>query len=438
VLFGLVPALHVSRPVLTQALREGGARTTGGLRRQLTRNLLVVTEIALALVLLIGAALLIRTFAAVSSVKPGFDTAGVLTMKTSLAGVKYDTAAKMETLIRNMQEHFEALPGVEGVAFASMLPIEPGMDLPFSIVGRTPPNGGAYQGGEQYRLVSAHYFAALGIPLRHGRRFSDADSSGGAPVVIVNEAFAKKYWPKEDALGQSVMIGHGLGPEIEDRSRLLVGIVGNVRERGLDQDLAPVYYVPAAQAPDGLIALTNRVVPCSWVLRTRGGASSLGGSLQREMQRVDPQLAAADIYSMAQVVSKSTARQNFNMLLLGIFAAVALVLAAVGIYGVMAFTVEQRTAEIGIRMALGAQQSQMLGLIMRHGLVLAGIGVATGAAAAFGLTRLLARLLFGVTASDPATFAGVSAALAAVALLACFIPARRAARVDPMVALRGD
>jgi predicted permease len=434
--FGLVPALQISRPDLNQALREGGARTTGGSRRQLTRSVLVVAEIALSLVLLIGAALLIRTVVAVSSVKPGFDTANVLTMKTSLAGAKYNSAAKMEVLIRNAQEHFESLPGVESAAYAFNLPIEGGVDLPFSIVGRAPPHGEPYQGDHQYRLISAHYFQVLGIPLRRGRVFSDSDSSRGAPVVILNEAFAKKYWPKDDPLGQSIVIGHGLGPEFEDKPRLIVGVVGNVRESGLDQDLAPVFYVPEAQAPDGLVALGNRILPSSWILRTRGNPSSLAGSVQREMLHVDPQLPVADVHSMAEIVSKSTARQSFNMLLLGIFAGVALLLAAVGIYGVMAYTVEQRTAEIGIRVALGAQQMQMLGLIMKHGLLLAGIGVAVGAGAAYGLTRLLSKLLFGVAANDPATFIGVSAILATVALLACLIPARRAARVDPIVALR--
>jgi predicted lysophospholipase L1 biosynthesis ABC-type transport system permease subunit len=237
-------------------------------------------------------------------------------------------------------------------------------------------------------------------------------------------------------LGHSILIGHGLGPEFEERPRLIVGIVGDVRERGLDRDLAPVYYVPEAQAPDGLVALCNRVVAASWVLRTRGNPAALAGSVQREMLRVDPQLPVAQVCSMARIVAKSTARQNFNMLLLGIFAGVALLLATVGIYGVMAYTVEQRTAEIGIRVALGARQVQMLGLILKHGLLLAGMGVAIGLGAAYGLTRLLAGLLFGVTASDPATFVIVSVILTAVALLACFIPASRAARVDPIVALR--
>ncbi|HTP88115.1 MAG TPA: ABC transporter permease [Bryobacteraceae bacterium] len=438
VVFGLVPALQISRPDLNQALREGGARTTGGSKRQFTRSTLVVTEIALSLVLLIGAALLIRTFMSVSSVQTGFDASNVLTMKTSLAGKKYDNARKMETLIRNMQDHFEALPGVEHAAYAFNLPVEPGVDLPFSIVGRPAPDGGPYNGDHDYRLVSPHYFEAMRIPLRRGRLFNNSDSNSGAPVVIINEAFAKKYWPKDDPIGQSIMIGHGLGPEFEDKVRVIIGVVGNVHEDGLDQELPPIYYVPEAQSPDGMVALGNRILPSSWILRTRGNPGSLAGTVQREVLKVDSQLPVAQVYPMKEIVAKSTARQNFNMLLLGIFAGVALLLAAVGIYGVMAYTVEQRTAEIGIRVALGAQQSQMLALVMRHGLVLAGIGVAIGLGAAFGLTRLLARLLFGVKASDPWTFIGVAAVLALVALLACLIPARRATRVDPVIALRSE
>jgi len=436
--FGLVPALQISRPDLNQALREGGARTTGGSDRQLTRNILVVAEIALSLVLLIGSALLIRTFVAVSSVKPGFDTTNVLTMKTSLAGAKYNSAAKMEALTRQMQEHFESLPGVEAAAWSLVLPIEAEIDLPFTIVGRTPKNGNRYEDDEQYRPISSHYFEALGIPLRRGRTFNASDTGAALPVVIINEAFAKKFWPKEDPLGQSVMIGHGLGPEFEDKPRVIVGVVANVRERGLDQDLVPVFYVPEAQSPDGLIKLGNNVISSSWILRTRANPSSLISRVQRETLRVDPQLPVAQIYTMAQVISKSTARQDFNMLLLGIFAGIALLLAAVGIYGVMAYTVEQRTAEIGIRVALGARQTQMVGLIMRHGLFLACIGVGVGTAVAFALTRYLKTLLFGIASNDPLTFILVPALLTLVALLASFIPARRAARVDPVIALRAE
>jgi predicted permease len=399
---------------------------------------LAVAEIASSLVLLIGAALMMRTFVVVRSVKPGFDAANALTMKTSLAGAKYSTAPKMETLIRNMEEHFESLPGVQAAAYAFSLPVEGGPDMPFSIIGHAPPHGEPYQGSEQYRLVSAHYFRALGVPLRRGRLFNDADSSRGAPVVILNEAFAKKYWPKEDPLGLSISIGHGMGPEFEDRPRLIVGIVGNVRENGLDQDLPPVYYVPEEQAPDGMIARSNRMFPSTWIVRTSGSPSALAGSVEREMLRVDPQLPVSEVYSMAQIVSKSTARQNFNMLLLGIFAGVALLLAAAGIYGVMAYSVEQRTHEIGVRMALGANRREVLGLVLKRGMTLALAGLAVGMVAAFGLTRLLKSMLFGIAPHDPGTFVAVPVLLTLVSALACAIPARRAAKVDPMVALRHE
>lgn len=435
-LFGLVPALQISRPDLGQVLREGGAGTTGGARRQTTHSVLAVAELALSLVLVIGAVLMIRTFVAVRSVKLGFDVANVLTMKTSLAGAKYNTATKTETLIRNVQQHFESLPGVQAAAFAFNLPIDGGPDFPFSIIGHAPPHGDPYQGDEQYRMVSAHYFRALGIPLRRGRLFNNADSSRGVPVVILNEAFAKKYWPKEDPLGLSIIIGQGMGPEFEDKPRLIVGIVGNVRENGLDRELPPVYYVPVAQAPDGMVARSNRFFPSTWIVRTSGKPSALASSVRREMLRVDPQLPVSKIFSMAQIVSISTARQNFNALLLGIFAGVALLLATSGIYGVMAYSVEQRTNEIGIRMALGAKQMQILRLIMGHGLLLALTGLAVGLGAAYGLTRLLRSLLFGVAANDPATFVVAPVVLAGAALLASFIPARRASKLDPVVALR--
>ncbi len=434
-IFGLVPALQISRPDLNLTLREGGARTTAGARRQMTRQLLVISEIALSLVLLVGATLLIRTFRAIHNVQPGFDMARVLTMKTSLAGHKYDTAAKMGSLIDRVQERFEALPGAQYAAFAFNLPMEDGVDLPFSIVGR-PPHEGPYEGDEFYRLISAHYFEAMGIPLRRGRLFTRSDSGSGAPVVIINEAFAKKHWPKDDPLGQTIIIGKGLGPEFEDKPRPIVGIVGNVHENGLDQDAPPIYYVPEGQAPDGVVALGNRVLAASWIVRTAGDPASLTPVVQREMLQVDPQLPVSKIYSMAQVTSKSTTRQNFNMMLLGIFAGVALLLAAVGIYGVMAWTVEQRTNEIGIRMALGAPSGRMLAQVLAQGLILAGIGVAIGLAAAYGLTRYLASLLYGVKPADVASFVIVSLILTSIALLACFIPARRASRIDPVIALR--
>jgi putative ABC transport system permease protein len=254
--------------------------------------------------------------------------------------------------------------------------------------------------------------------------------------VIINEAFARKYWPKQDALGQRITIGKGLGPEFEDPTREVVGIIRDLRERGLDNDVPPLMYVPQAQVRDALTAFTSKIVPIAWVVRTAADPLTLVGSIRREVTGVDSQQAVFEFRSMEQVLEKSMATRRFILLLLCLFAGIALLLAAIGIYGVMAYDVEQRTHEIGIRMALGADRGDVVSLVIRHGMTLAGIGVAIGLVAAFGVTRVLSALLFGVKATDPLTFGGVAAVLTGVALVAVWIPAHRATRVDPMTALR--
>ena len=438
VLFGLVPALQLSRPTLNMSLREGGARTTAGTARQRTRSALVVAEIALSLVLLVGAALMIRTFLALRDVQPGFQTASVLTLSSSLAGQKYETAAAVERLSTELTRRLESLPGVQASAYALCLPLQLGPDMPFAIAGKPPRDGGPFNGDVDYRPVSWHYFQTLGIPLRRGRLFDERDSSTGPWSVIINEAMAKKFWPKEDPLGATITIAKGLAPELADRSRQVIGVVGDVHEAGVDQEAPPVMYVPVGQVPNGMIALGNRILPSSWAVRGAGDPAALARAVQQEMLRVDPDLPVARVMSMDRLLAKSMARQNFNMILLGIFGGIALLLAAIGIYGVMSFTVEQRTNEMGIRTALGASTGQLLWLVIGHGLLLAGIGVAIGLAASFGLTRLMASLLYGVKATDAATFVAVAAILSAVAAVACYIPARRATRVDPITALRWE
>ena len=438
VLFGLVPALQVSRPDPNAALREGGARTTAGSRRQRTRNILVVVETALALVLLVGAALMIRTFLALRNVQPGFQVRSVVTMSTSLAGQKYETAAGVERLATELTRRLESLPGVQGATYALSLPMQLGPDMPFSIAGKVPHDGGPYNGDEFYRPVGVHYFQTLGIPLRRGRSFDERDSSTGRWTLIVNEAMAKKYWPNEDPIGAIVTIGKGLAPGFEDPPREVVGVVGNVREAGVDQDPPPVLYIPVGQEPNGFIALANRVLPSSWAVRTTGDPTSLARAIQQEVLRVDPDLPVARLMPMDRILAESVARQNFNMILLGIFGGVALLLAAIGIYGVMSYSVQQRTNEMGIRIALGAGTGQLLRLVVGQGLLLAGIGVAIGLAASFGLTRVMSSLLYGVKATDAGTFAAVAVLLSGVAALACYIPARRATRVDPIVALHHE
>jgi predicted permease len=256
--------------------------------------------------------------------------------------------------------------------------------------------------------------------------------------VIVNQAFAKKYWPEEDPIGHSMTIGKGLGPEFEEPAREIVGIVGNVRENGLTGSDQAVMYVPASQITDGLTQLANKVIPLSWVVRASMEPSALASAIQHEFLAVDDQLPVSRFRTMEQVISESTARTNFNMLLLTIFAGTALLLAALGIYGLMSYSVEQRTQEIGIRVALGASGSNILRMVLRRGLLLAGIGLAVGLAAAFGLTRLLSSLLFGVKASDPIAFCAVMVTLASVASVAIYVPARRATRIDPLIALRSE
>ncbi len=437
-LFGLAPALHLSRTDLGATLKEGGGRGASGARATKTRGALVVAEIALALVLLVGATLLIRTFVGLRQVQPGFDPHQVLTMKMSLAGSKYASTAAVERLTREVTQRIDALPGVVVSATAITLPTEDSTDLPFIIEGRALKAGEMYHGDEQYRNVSVNYFKALSIPLVRGRLFDLRDTTGTTPVVIINAAMAKRHWPKEDPIGQRLNIGKGLGPEFEDSTREIVGIVGDVREAGLDQPVPPVMYVPNGQIPDGLTKLANAVLPSTWIVRAATTASSLTGQIQKEFLAVDPLLAVSNVRTMEQVIGASIARQNFNMLLLTIFGVTALALAAIGIYGLMSYSVEQSTHDIGVRLALGAERRDILSLVVFRGMRLAAIGLVIGVAAAAAAVRVLSGMLFGVRPLDPATFAAVFGTLAVTAFLACYLPARRAMAVDPIIALRAE
>jgi putative ABC transport system permease protein len=437
VLFGLLPALRISKLDVNSVLKEASGRSGTGLRHNRVRSVLVAAEMALAVILVAGAALMIRTFVGLRSVQPGFDPHHVITMQTSLSGGRYDSTAKVANMIRQVVDHIEALPGVRAAAATVTVPVDSiGLDLPINIEGRPPAKGDLYNGDEFWRFGSPHYFSALGVPLLKGRVFDLRDTGNSARVMIVNQAFAAKYWPKGDPIGQRITIGKGLGPQFEEPAREIVGIIGNIRENGLKNGDEPVMYVPQSQITDGLTQLANSVIPLSWVVQTAGDPSSLSAAIQHEIQSVDSQLAASKIRTMDQVISESTARQNFNMLLLTIFAGLALLLAAIGIYGLMSYTVEQRTQELGIRMALGASRGDMLKLVVRQGMLLTGIGLTVGLSASLGLNRLLANLLFGVKTTDPVTYAAVAIILISVALLATYIPARRATKIDPVVALR--
>jgi predicted permease len=436
ILFGLFPALHASNPDLASSLKESSGRSGSSRRHNFARSVLVVSEMALALVLLVGAALLIRTFVGLSTVKPGFDPHHVLTLQTSMGGGNYATTAKVNDLVVNVCRRIESLPGVDAAASSVVLPLTDAIDLPFNIVGKPPAKADQYNGDEQWRSVSEHYFQVFRIPVLRGRTFRQTDSVGAPKVVVINDAMARQYWPKQDPLGQVIIIGQGIGPQFADPPRQIVGVVANVRETGLDGGEVGVMYIPQSQVPEGITTLVAQVIPLSWEVRTVADPLQMRMPIEKQFGAVDATMTPTRERSMEQVVSKSVARQSFNTLLLGIFAAVALLLAAIGIYGLMAYGVEQRRQEIGIRMALGAGGAQMLRMVLGQGMKLAAIGVAIGLVLAWAMTRFLGSLLFGVKAFDPMTFGGVALLLTAVALAATAIPARRAARTAPDQALR--
>jgi len=436
ILFGLFPAIHVSRMDVNSALKETSGRSGTGLRQNRVRGLLVISEMALAVILLTCAALMIRTFFGLRSAQPGFDSHNVITMQTSLTGGKYDTTAKAENMIRQAAQRIESLPGVQSAAATVMLPIEGGIDLPIIIDGRPLDKGNPFHGDEQWRFITSHYFKAFSIPLMRGRSFDERDTGKSERVVIINLAFAKKYWPNDDPIGKTMSVGKGLGADFAEPTRQIVGIVGNVRETGSSGTDQPVMYVPQGQITDGLTKLVNGVIPLSWAIHTATDPSALSVAIQHEFLAVDGQLPVAKIRTMQQVIAESAARQNFNTLLLTIFAGLALLLAAIGIYGLMSYTVEQRMQEFGIRLALGAATRDMLGMIVRQGMLLAGIGLTIGLGAAYWLAQLLAKVLVGVQAKDPVAYTAVAVTLISVALFATVIPGLRATKVDPLNALR--
>src|SRR5579883_1523989 len=438
IIFGLFPALHISNPDVASTLREASGRTGTGRKQNRVRKVLVGIEMALALVLLTSAVLLIRTFVGLSSVQSGIDPHNVLTLQTSLAGGNYSTTDKVDRFATQVVRRLETLPGVQSAALAVALPTQTEIDLPFAIAGKAPKSGQTYNGDEQYRFISPHYFAVFKIPLLRGRYFDERDVQNGAKVVIINQAMAKKYWPKDDALGAVITIGKGLGPQFEDAPRQVVGIVGDVRESGLADKDVGVMYLPQSQVPDGVTQLANSALPLGWCIRTATDPNTLRTAVQREFQAVDSLMPVSKMRPMEEVLAEGVARQRFNMLLLSIFAGIALILAAIGIYGLMSYSVEQQTQELGIRMALGAGRAEVLRLIVRQGMIPAIAGVAVGLAIAFALTQLLSTLLYGVKPNDPLTYASVALVLLLVALFSTWVPALRAARIDPATALRDE
>jgi predicted permease len=435
ILFGLFPAISASRADLNSSLKESSNRSGTGFRQSKARSLLVISEVSLALVLLVGSALLIRTFIALHSVNPGFNPHNILTLEMSLTGDRFQKTAGVAELSREARERLSAIPGAESVTSACCLPLEGKFGLPFNIVGR-PPVKGKDTPGSGWMNVSPGYFDVFRIPILRGRAIKESDTAGAPGVVLINETLAKQYWPKQDPVGQQIIIGKDVGPEFEEPARLIVGVVGDTHAGGLNRAPGPMLFVPQAQVTDGMTALNARITALIWSVRTHDDPHQAANAITEQLRQASGGFPVARVRTMDEVVGHSTARENFNMLLLTIFGGVALVLAAIGIYGLMAYSVQQRTQEMGIRMALGADRGAIRKLVVWHGMRLAIIGVVVGIAAAFGLTRLIASFLFGVKSWDPIVFITVPLILGAVALLAVWLPATRAAKLDPMQALR--
>jgi predicted permease len=436
IVFGLFPALTASRTDLNSALKESSNRAGTGFRQGKARSLLVVSEVSLALVLLIGSALLIRTFFALHGVGPGFDAHNVLTLEMSLNGERYQKTAGVAQLLRDGRNRLNALPGVEAAAATYWLPIQVDDGLPFQILGR-PVEKGRY--GSKWMSVSPGYLGLFKIPILRGRDFTENDTAAAPGVALINEALAKQLWPNQDPLGQHVIVGADMGPTlVGEPVREIIGVVADTHNSGLGSPPVPMMLVPVAQVADGYAAAYSDIQPLLWVVRTRGDPHQSIAAVVEQLRLASGGFPVAHIRTMDEVMGSSTARESFNMMLLTIFGAVALVLAAIGIYGLMAYSVEQRTQEMGIRMALGADRSAVRKLVVWHGMRLALMGVAVGLAAAFALTRLIASFLFGVKSWDPAVFIAATLILSAVALLAVWLPATRASKVDPMQALRAE
>ena len=435
VLFGLIPALQSARTDLNASLKDATGRSGSVFRHNKARSLLVVVEVAMALLLLVGSALLIRTIVALRTVDPGYDTHNVLTMRMSLTGEQFAKTASVERLVKDGLDKLRAIPGVEAATATCCVPLEGGYGLPFRILGR-PLEKGPFHGGGAWLTLSPGYFDVFKMKMKRGRAFTERDDASAPAVVIINETMAKQFWKDKDPLADRIMIGAGVMKELAaERDRQIVGVVNDVRDGGLNNDPQPHMYVPNAQVPDALNALNVRITPVAWVVRTTTEPYALSNTIQSDLRQTTG-LPVSDVRSMDEVVSRSISRQRFNMFLMTVFGASALLLAAIGIYGLMAYSVEQRTQEIGIRMALGAEAGQVRKMVVFQGMRLAIVGVVVGLGAAWGLSRLMASLLYGVKATDPAVFAVMPVLLAVVSFVAVWLPARRASTVNPLVALR--
>jgi putative ABC transport system permease protein len=435
ILFGIGPALQASKLDLSGALKESGRGSMSGPARQRLRSGLFVSEVALAMVLVIGAGLLIRSLLEAVGVKPGFNPANMLAVRVTLLNPKYPKAtegparsgdpgdAQRQAFFQNATERLRAMPGVRAAGAVYCLPLGGDCwDYFYSPADRPAP-GPSETPVSLFNSAAPGYFRAMEIPLIEGRDFTDSDTRGSTPVVIINQNVARRWWPRESPLGKQIRYG-----KAEERGLVyeIVGVVGDVKQMGLDEEQEPEIFMPAAQS-----SLGGQVL----MVRASSDPAGLAAAAEREILAIDKD-ASVRVQTMTQLIAETLARRKFSTLLLAIFGCAALLLALIGVYGVTAYGVSQRTHEIGIRKALGAQPGDVLFMVVRQGLLLTLAGIVIGLAGAFAVTRLMQSLLFGVRATDPLTFAVVPVLVAAVAILAAYLPARRASKVDPMIALR--
>ncbi len=425
ILFGLAPALQTSKTDVQESLKESGRSSSGGRRHNRLRNLLIVGEVALSVVLLVGAGLLFRSFLRLQAVDTGFTSQQLLTVQLSPAGSNYRRDADYISFYSQAIERVSAIPGVEAVGAINTLPLGKGPTAGFRIEGRPPLTIDKWPGGN-YRTVNTDYFHAMNIPVVQGRAFNDHDTETAPLVMMINQALARRDFPNENPIGKRINLGNtdAKGQPVWWE---IVGVVGDIRNLELREAGAPEFYLSALQD-----SFPNMYL----VVRTSVEPTSIAGAIRQAAAEVDKSAAVSDIKTMDHIVSEAVTQPRFNLVLLGLFSGIALLLSAAGIYGVTAYSVAQRTHEFGIRMALGAQVGDVLRMIIGQGMLLISVGIAVGLVASFALTRLLRSLLFGVSVTDPLTFVAIIFLLTLVALIACYVPARRATKVDPLVALR--
>ena len=435
IVFGLVPAITASRANLAAALKENGSHASVGVRSGKLRSALVIAEMALTVVLVVGAALLIRTFMKLESVDPGFAMHNVINLSMSVSGNRFQKTAPVARIIQEGTDRLREVPGIIDAGVSNCLPMAGGFGMTFDVVGR-PKGNSPFTGGAGFYSISYGYFSTLKIPLLRGRYFTKLDDAAAPRVAVINQAMARQYWPNNDPLKDRILIGAGAGPAFAEGPRQVIAIVGDTHDGGPDTDPAPIMYIPLSQMPDLETALNSKVAPLYWFVRSQVDPHTLTTPISTVLREASGGLPVAHIRTMEEIEAANIARQRLNMLLLTVFGFAGLLMAAIGVYGVMSYSVQQRTQELGVRMALGAQASNLRNMVMRQGMTLTLIGVLIGGGGAFWLTHLLSGFLFGVKPLDPVSFIATPLVLSVVALFSVWMPAIRATRVEPMAALR--